>query len=157
MCKKKTTPKKIGRPSKFDSVSLDLIRHLYESGYTDKQVATKIDVSEVTLNAWKKKNPEFLKSLKDWKIEADKDVEASLYQRARGYTTKETKVFCDKFGKITEHTISKHYAPDPTSMIFWLKNRQPDKWRDRKEIDLGNQDGKDFKFAFDLEKLPTDE
>jgi hypothetical protein len=30
----------------------------------------------------------------------------------------------------------KHYPPDPTSMIFWLKNRQPQKWRDKHDLDI---------------------
>ena len=32
-----------------------------------------------------------------------------------------------------------HFPPDPTSMIFWLKNRQPDKWRDKRET--GDDEG----------------
>jgi hypothetical protein len=27
-------------------------------------------------------------------------------------------------------TVRKHYPPDVTACIFWLKNRQPEKWRD---------------------------
>ena len=37
-------------------------------------------------------------------------------------------------GKITETPTQRYYPPDPVSGIFWLKNRQPDKWRDRKEV-----------------------
>ena len=40
-------------------------------------------------------------------------------------------------GEITETDITKHYPPDPTSMIFWLKNRRPDRWRDKQSIDIG--------------------
>lgn len=28
-----------------------------------------------------------------------------------------------------------HYPPDTTAAIFWLKNRQPAKWRDKKEVE----------------------
>ena len=31
--------------------------------------------------------------------------------------------------------VTKHYPPDPTAAIFWLKNRQPDTWRDKVEVD----------------------
>jgi len=29
---------------------------------------------------------------------------------------------------------TKHYPPDATSAIFWLKNRQRDKWRDKQDV-----------------------
>lgn len=154
--KKKATKKKsnAGRPSKFDEGDLKLMKYLYETGKTDKQVAEVLEVHEATLHRWKKANPEFRESLKDWKIEADKNVEKALFQRACGYDTKETKVFCDKNGTIKTHTVKKHYAPDATSMIFWLKNRQPDNWRDKQEIDLGNKEGESFSFGFKLDRKP---
>ena len=34
-----------------------------------------------------------------------------------------------------EKEVDKHYAPDATAAIFWLKNRQPDKWRDKQEVE----------------------
>ena len=38
-------------------------------------------------------------------------------------------------GQIVKTDVIKEYPPDPTSMIFWLKNRQPEKWRDRVEYE----------------------
>ncbi|TDR34345.1 hypothetical protein DES43_115115, partial [Aquamicrobium defluvii] len=32
-------------------------------------------------------------------------------------------------------------APDPSAAMNWLKNRQPDKWRDKSEIDHKSSDG----------------
>ena len=29
----------------------------------------------------------------------------------------------------------KHYPPDTTAAIFWLKNRQVERWRDKQEVD----------------------
>jgi len=38
-------------------------------------------------------------------------------------------------------TVKEQVAPDTASQIFWLKNRQPDKWRDKVDVngkfDLG--------------------
>lgn len=153
--KKKTVKKSKGRPSKFDGINLELVQYMYESGATDVQVAEKINITRQSLDNWKKKHPSFFASLKDWKIEADKTVEKSLYQRACGYTTNETKVFCNPAGMITTHEMKKHYAPDPTSMIFWLKNRQPDKWREKQEVEHSSG-SEPFKFAFDLNEKPKD-
>ena len=30
-----------------------------------------------------------------------------------------------------------HYPPDTTAASLWLRNRQPNKWRDKREIDHG--------------------
>ncbi len=32
--------------------------------------------------------------------------------------------------------VKKQVAPNPTAAIFWLKNRKPDEWRDRKETEV---------------------
>ena len=152
--KKATKKSNAGRPSKFDTANIELMKFMYEHGYTDKQVALKIGVAESTLHLWKIANPTFSESLKDWKLNADGVVEASLYQRANGYDTIETKVFCDsKTGRVTTYDVIKHYAPDPASIIFWLKNRKPNKWKDKREITVDPENIKKI-FAFDLKDKP---
>ena len=156
--RKKTTIKKklVGRPSKFDGVNIELVQFMYEQGHTDKQIAKQIGVDKATLHRWKLAHPNFCDSLKDWKIKADEEVEASLYQRACGYDTVEMKVFCDsKTGKITTKEVIKHYAPSEIACFFWLKNRQPKNWRDK--IDHGfSADEIKKVFAFNLDKKPED-
>lgn len=138
-----------GRPSKFNEQVKKKILDLAEKGYTDKQIAKVIGVHENTLGNWKLKDQEFLWSLKEAKVDADALVEASLFQRAVGYVGKETKVFCEK-GEITEHTVEKQFAPDTTAAIFWLKNRKPDEWRDKREVEVDQS--QPFKFAYDKEE-----
>jgi len=137
-----------GRPSKFDHIDMEHVRKLAESGWTDKQMSDFFEVSEVTWNAWKKKNGKFLKSLKDWKEYADNKVERSLYERATSYSHPEAKILNNNGEEMIVDTM-KHYAPDPTSMIFWLKNRKTKDWRDKAELDLN------AKHSF--EDVPTEE
>lgn len=102
-------------------------------GATDASLADFFGVSEQTVNAWKKAHPQFIESLKEGKQLADSKVAESLFNRACGFVTKETKIATDG-GKITDTMeVDKHYPPDATSAIFWLKNRQPQLWRDRVE------------------------
>ena len=68
----------------------------------------------------------------DWKAVADHRVERSLYERACGYSHTEDKIFIHEGKPIIVPTV-RHYPPDPTSMIFWIKNRQPEQWRDKVE------------------------
>ena len=58
-----------------------------------------------------------------------------FYQRANGYSHPAVKAFLNRDGNIVEHHYTEHYPPDPTSMIYWLKNRRPDRWRDVQSID----------------------
>ncbi len=122
-----------GRPSKFEGTNLKAAQALYKKGATDKEVAEVLEVTEQTINNWKIAHPDFFESLKDWKINADSNVVRSLYERATGYSCRETKLFCHE-GSIIAEDIIKQYPPDPTAMIFWLKNRQPKEWRDKTEV-----------------------
>jgi len=132
--KPKTKSNPVGRPTKFDDINLDYIKKLILAGWTDSQVCEFFEVSERSLYRWKEKFDEFRQSLKDWKLIADEKVELSLYERACGYSHPEDKIFNNNGKPLVVPTI-RHYAPDPTSMIFWLKNRQPDKWKDLKNVD----------------------
>ena len=74
-------------------------------GLTDEQIAHNIGISISTLNNWKNKYVEILESLKKGKEVVDYAVENALLKNAlRG---------------------------DTTAQIYWLKNRRPDKWRDK--------------------------
>ena len=129
--------KKNGRPSKFDQLT-DLekanLERMAKKGFTDAEMAEFIGVTEQTLNNWKKAKPKFFESLKDWKAEADHKVERSLYERATGFICKEDKIFNNN-GKEMIVPTEKHYPPDTTACIFWLKNRDKENWRDK--VDLG--------------------
>jgi len=109
----------VGRPSKFTPLNIKQAEKSFKLGLTDKQVSDVLDVNESTLNRWKTEHPEFRKSLKSWKDEADEPVERGLYSRAAGFTGPD----------------DRYYPPDPTSMIFWLKNRKPAQWRDKVDVE----------------------
>ena len=100
-------------------------------GATDKQLADFFGVTEQAINIWKTKYPSFFESLKRGKQQADAEVAKSLYRNALGYEHQEEQVFVDRMGNEHIVTVTKRYAPNPTSCIFWLKNRQPERWRDQ--------------------------
>lgn len=128
----KKTKNKGGRPSKLGTVDRGQVEKLAKAGWTDVQMAEFFGVTEKTWNNWKKKEPEFFQSLKDWKMEADHAVERSLYERARGYSHPDVHITSYQ-GEVTITDIEKHYPPDSTAAIFWLKNRKPAEWRDKQE------------------------
>ena len=64
-------------------------------------------------------------------------VAKSLFKRAIGTSITEEKQEDGTNGSKTT-TTTKDVAPDTAAAIFWLKNRQPDIWRDKKEVSLDN-------------------
>ena len=100
-------------------------------GLTDEQIAHNIGISRGTLYDWKKAYPDISNALKRGKDVVDIEVENALLKRALGYEYTEERVeISDKDGRKVIQT-TKHVAADTTAQIFWLKNRRPDKWRDK--------------------------
>lgn len=147
-----------GRKSEFQKAYSSMAYKLTMLGATDKDLADFFEVSEGTINAWKKKQIEFFKALKKGKLTADAEVAMKLYKRASGYKYDEVsyeKIQLDVDGKENIKTelykkkvITKEVAPDVTAQIFWLKNRQKDKWKDRQhssiDIDLDRLSDQDL-------------
>lgn len=132
-----------GRPSKIqEEMTIRFAVYLAGEGKTDVEIAEYLGITERTLNNWKHTHAQFFQSLKDAKRLEDAKVEKSLFERALGYSHPEEKLFFDsKVGEVVSYQTTKHYPPDPTSMIFWLKNRQPKLWRDKpSEQDEGIQE-----------------
>lgn len=132
MYKNLSMKRKEGRPSKYPTINQELIKKLYLNHLTDEQVADCLNINQESLQEYKKLYPEFSKSIRDWKDEADKKVEEALYHRAVGYSHKHEEIFCS-FGKVTRAKTIKHYAPSEVAAMFWLKNRKPDQWRDQQK------------------------
>lgn len=127
-----------GRPTKYESRFNDQVYKLCLLGATDKEIADILDVAESTLNLWKKEHAKFSESIKAGKADADANIASRLYQRAMGYEhdSEEIKVISvGKEGSEVERVpIRKIYPPDTVAAIFWLKNRQPDKWREKQTV-----------------------
>ena len=122
-----------GRPTKYLPEYCKQAEKLCRLHASDRDIADFFGIAESTLNNWKLRYPAFMESLTRSKAEADAQVEQSLYRRATGYSHKSEKIFNFQ-GEIIRAQTVEHYPPDTTAMIYWLKNRQPDKWRDRREI-----------------------
>ena len=158
-----------GRPTKYQDHTEVAVEYMAKEGMTDKQMATRLGVSEVSFNAWKKEHEEFLKSLKTGKSKADDRVEKSLYKNAVGYNYKAHKPMSISDGngegshvEIVEYT--EHIPAQTVAQIFWLKNRRPAQWRDKQEVehsgeitetkkyDLSNLSDEDLKKLDDVTK-----
>lgn len=114
-------------------------------GLIDEQIAENIGINTSTLYEWKKRYPEISESLKKGKEVVDIQVENALLKRALGYEyTEVTREVCEnaETGKMelrVTKKVTKEVIPDTTAQIFWLKNRRPDKWRDKQDVELSGE------------------
>lgn len=138
MANKQKKKKAGGRPSKYETHVKDkliLVEGWARDGLTDEQIAHNLGVAYSTFREYKKKYPALLASLTKGKDVVDRMVENKLFQRAMGYEYTEVTKEMTGVGFIVTKEVTKQVAPDTTAQIFWLKNRRPDVWRDRKDID----------------------
>lgn len=108
---------------------------LCRMGATDADLAREFEVSLSGIELWKRTHVEFREALKEGKVFADARVAQSLYERAMGYSHPEDDIKAVN-GSIVITPTTKRYPPDTTAAIFWLKNRQPQVWRDKVETEL---------------------
>lgn len=132
-------PGGVGRRTLYRPEFVRIAEKMALLGATDKEMADALGVNESTFNNWKARYPDLTQALKCGKLQADANVAQSLYQSALGYSHPEDDIRTvsvgDGMSEIVITPTTKHYPPNPTSAIFWLKNRQPKLWRDKVEVE----------------------
>lgn len=123
----------MARPTKFKPEYITQAEKLCALGATDIELADFFGVDIRTLYRWKADNDEFCHALKAAKEVADERVERSLFARANGYEHDEVDIRVVG-GQLVQTPIRKFYPPDTTAAIFWLKNRRPDQWREKQDV-----------------------
>ena len=113
-----------------------LIEGWAKDGLTQQQIAENLGIGLTTLKDYMKKSSSISTAIKKGKEVTDYQVENALFKSAIN-------------GNVT-------------AMIFWLKNRRPDKWRDRREsaeIDLMQREMelKERKFELEQSKKTSDD
>jgi hypothetical protein len=85
---------------------------------------------------WMNIYPEFSEAIRVGKDAANKRVERSLYQRANGYNYDAVKVFMPAGAKqpVVVHYLE-HVPADVGAAFIWLKNRDPEHWRDVQNVE----------------------
>ncbi len=124
---------------------LEHIRKLAEDGLTNNELAEATGLKPSDIKRWRKKYPKFRDAIDIGRREADFSVVEAVYKKAVGYNVETEKAHKlkhveydpDTGKKLREYEELKmatdvdHIAPDLRAGIFWLKNRQPDRWSER--------------------------
>lgn len=145
-----------GRPSKYKPEYAEIAFVICgEFGADDQKLAKTFRVSVSTITTWKKKYPEFLASIRSGKDDFDtRNVESALLNRAIGFEKEVLKIAMHD-GKFIEKAYNKYFPPDPQSIRFWLKNRNPQRWPDRYDVNLGGN--LTFRDLTDTEEMTAEE
>jgi len=128
--RKPRAKRKTGRPTKYRKEYEEMSRKLALLGLTDEKIADLLGVAYSTFNLWKQKHSAFSEALQKGRELAGAEVAASMFQNANGYNCHEERVVLDKEGNPSIMKTTKHYPPNVTAGIFYLKKRFPDLWGD---------------------------
>lgn len=124
-----------GRPADYMADFATSARKLCKWGANLSQLADFFGVSVKSIESWRVEHPAFGEALKLGREESDEWVVQSLYHRATGYSREAVKIFLHE-GKPVYAPYTEHVPPDTTACIFWLKNRQPQDWRDKRDVEV---------------------
>ena len=162
-----------GRPAPFNHDLYPTLAYEVCSQFGAKmsELAKCLGVSQHTINAWYQKIPSFRAAVKAGRDVFDtENVEASLKKRALGYYYKEVTVKKVLLSGKNEDGITvqvpaveitksmKHLAPEVKACMFWLQNRQPDRWKNTSTFALELREKQSIKLQEkQLDELTTDE
>lgn len=108
------------------------------NGLSDEQLAYNIGISVSTFYQWQINYPEFSEAIKRGKKPVDEEVENTLLKSALGFEYEETITEIIEQPDGTQRKqikkVKRYCPPSNTAQIFWLKNRRPDRWKDRQDV-----------------------
>lgn len=111
-------------------------------GLSNDQIAENMGIDRSTLYDWVKKYTDFADVLKRTKEVTVYEVEDAMFKAAKGYYVEETKTITNKDGKtLRVETNKKWVPPNTTAQIFYLKNKDPENWRERNDVSVTASNG----------------
>ena len=145
-----------GRPTKYIEEYAEQARKLCKLGATDPDLAEFFKVHLSTIWEWSTRHQAFSDAVKIGKDQANDCVDRSLYMKARGYFLDTEKVFCSQ-GAVTRVDTREYYPPDSTAIIWWQRNRRPDLWRERQDVNVSGSLKHDHQLTINLATADSDE
>ena len=127
--------------SKYDKDTFPLLAEGFaREGLNDEQIAEKLGITTTPYYNYQIKYEEFREAIKRGKAPVDTKVENALLKRAMGFDVveihKTLKIEANGTETLKElKKITKHFAPDVGAIVFWLSNRKPDYWKDKRNVD----------------------
>jgi hypothetical protein len=118
---------------KYEHWMFAMIVNFAKLGATQEQIAEFMNVNRNTVKEWFKTIPGLYVAVKNAKEQFDLEIINSMAHNAIGFSHEDTQFFMYK-GQVIEKKYTKYYPPNVVAGIFWLKNRQGEKWQDQKDV-----------------------
>jgi hypothetical protein len=135
------TPAAPAAPVSTARTGSKLLKIALSYGMTEYELAKVFGISTETLDQWQHDHPEFSEALILGKGVADERVKRSLYHRAVGYNVNAEKIFYNRrTGKVVRVPYIKHVPPDVTAALSWMRNRDPQNWRENHHLNVTSDD-----------------
>lgn len=125
--------KKLGRPTKYEPKFCEILIDKMSEGYSKEAVAGYIGISKNTLYEWAQAHEDFADAI------AIGESQSRLHWE----------------GKLVDYAVHTKNGKQINGQVFNLNMKNRFGWRDKTEVDVGNKDGEEFKFNFDLSKKPS--
>ena len=123
-----------GRVKAIDSIDLDTVTALASQNIENYKIAEALNIREATFYKLMRTEPTFKDAYEQGMDNRKYELEKALFKRAQGFMGTETKIDTDADGNIVRKSVTeKNYVPDAVSLIFALKNRYGDKYKDKIE------------------------
>lgn len=106
-------------------------------GSTIEELAKYFRVSPQTIQSWIESYPEFERAIRDRSTEMNMQIMGRLARRALGFYANTEKIFYDvRRGDVVKVPTKEYYPPSEAAIMFWLKNRMPEQWKDLKDVNV---------------------
>lgn len=140
----------MARPNKWDELNmkdkLESVCGWAKQGATDEEISKMLGISTALFYQWKKEKVEFMEAIKKGKEVSNGELLNSAFKQATGFYVPTTIVVKLKkpviinekvyYEEVAETVPSEDYVPpNPTMNIFMLKNRLPESYKDKHEVD----------------------
>lgn len=124
--------------------NLERITNWAANGLTYAEMAKNMQVHPYTLQRWMEAHCEICEAIKRGRMLAVEVVENALFKRATGMVLEDT---VEEFkgelrdgkpanGTVLKRTTKRSVPPDTGALIFYLKNRMPDRYSDRRTMEV---------------------
>jgi len=144
--KEKPGRKKLWEELDMDS-KLDSIEGWTKQGSTDKEICEMLNISRETFYKWKREKKLFSDAIKKGKEVSNGELLNSAFKAATGFMYTEKQAFKVKdYKKINGELkqiervevveVERYSPPDHTMNIFMVKNRLPEQYKDKHEVNV---------------------
>ena len=144
----------MARPNKWDELDmpskLEAVTGWAKQGATNEELSKMLGISCKLFYEWQNKHSEFREAIKKGKEVSNGELLNSAFKQSTGFYYTEEQAIKVKCGKDQERIeiveVEKFMPPNPTMSIFMLKNRLPEQYKDKREIEAC-KDGEPFQIT----------